>query len=150
MNIHTYTHAYLHTCLHTHTYLGLPTYIHTYIHIIHITYTYIHIHTGRPIHLSGGSRIFRGAKGGGGLTIGQHPQPSSDYEEDYVIGVRRPEFRGGGWNPLTPPRIRHCTYRPTRQFIFMYSFFSGIILPFTPFVFLPCSFSQGITQLLYV
>ena len=44
-----------------------------------------------------------GAKGG--LTIGQHPQPSSDYEEDYVIGIRRPEFRGAGapLAPLAPP-----------------------------------------------
>ena len=47
--------------------------------------------------------LFReGSKGGGGLTIGQHPQPSSDYEEDYVIGIRRPEFRAAG-APLAPP-----------------------------------------------
>ena len=37
----------------------------------------------REFSLGGG-----GSGGGlkGGLTIGQHPQPSSDYEEDYVIG----------------------------------------------------------------
>ena len=43
--------------------------------------------TGRPIILyvvhSGRSRIFfRVAGARGGLTIGQHPQPWSDYEED--------------------------------------------------------------------
>ena len=46
-----------------------------------------------------------GRGGGGGLTIGQHPQPLSDYEEDYVIGIRHPECRGGA-APLAPPPIR--------------------------------------------
>ena len=46
--------------------------------------------------LSGGCIIFLGGGAKGVLTIGQHPQPSGDYEEDYVIGIRRPEFRGGG------------------------------------------------------
>ena len=35
---------------------------------------------------------------GGGLTIGQHPQPSSNYEEDSVIGIRLPD-----WGGLEPP-----------------------------------------------
>ena len=38
----------------------------------------------------------------GGLTIGQDQQPASDYEKDYVIGIRRPKFRGAG-APLAPP-----------------------------------------------
>ena len=38
----------------------------------------------------------------GGLTIRQHPQLSSDYEEDYVIRIRRPKFRGGAAAPLAP------------------------------------------------
>ena len=35
--------------------------------------------------------------------LGQHPKPSSDYEEDYVIGIRRPEFRGAGAPLALPP-----------------------------------------------
>ena len=49
-----------------------------------------------------------------GLTIGQHPQLSSDYEEDYVIGIRHPEFRGGAGAPLTPTgsaTVEVCTSR---------------------------------------
>ena len=51
-----------------------------------------------PEFLGGGLR--------GGLTIGQHPQPSNDYEEDYVIGIglRRPDFRGGWSSCMSPPR----------------------------------------------
>ena len=48
--------------------------------------------------VSGGSRILLGGGGLGGLTIGQHPQPSSDYEEDYVLGIGRPEFRGRAYS----------------------------------------------------
>ena len=53
--------------------------------------------------------FFSGGGGLGGLTIWQPPQPSSDYEEDYVIGIRRPEFRGWGVGSPLAPWIRHCT-----------------------------------------
>ena len=42
------------------------------------------------------------AKRGGALTIGHHPQLSSDYEEDYDVGICRPES-GGVEPPYSPP-----------------------------------------------